>query len=85
MEQYCASADGYEVEYCSTCENEIEIRWDINRDGFQAYCPVCGSRLMLCDACMQRTGEFVDDCNYNSAKDKCGFSREPDWWKKKED
>lgn len=80
---YCGSEDGMEVEYCNVCENEIELRWDINRDGFQAYCPVCGSRLMLCDACNHRHGEPCDDCDFGIWKDKelCRFRRPDDWWK----
>lgn len=27
--------------------------------GFKAYCPVCDSRLMLCDECKHRTGKYV--------------------------
>lgn len=79
---FCRSEDGYEVEYCSVCEREIELRWDINVDGFQAYCPVCGSRLMLCDACMHRFGELVDDCDFQlRGTGTCRFSRPKDWWK----
>ena len=79
---FSGSSDGYEVEYCNVCEREIELRWDINRDGFQAVCPVCGSRLMLCDACQHRFGEHVDDCDYTLAgPDRCRFSRPKDWWK----
>ena len=80
--KYCGSRDGFEVEYCNTCECEIELRWDINRDGFQAFCPVCGSRLMLCDACTHRFGGCLDDCDYDSAADRCRFSRPVDWWRK---
>lgn len=81
--QFCGSEDGHEVEYCSVCEREIELRWDINVDGFQAHCPVCGSRLMLCDACMHRFGECVDDCDYGMYEDKtiCRFTRPDNWWK----
>jgi DNA-directed RNA polymerase subunit RPC12/RpoP len=80
---YCGSEDGMEVEYCNVCGNEIELRWDINRDGFQAHCPVCGSRLMLCDACNHRHGEPCDDCDFGIWKDKelCRFRRPDDWWK----
>ena len=79
---FSGSSAGYEVEYCDVCEREIELRWDINKDGFQAICPVCGSRLMLCDACHHRFGEYVDDCDYNlPGPDRCRFSRPKDWWK----
>ena len=79
---FAQSEDGYEVEYCSVCGREIELRWDINQDGFQAFCPVCGSRLMLCDACQHRFGESVGDCDYQlRSLDQCRFSRKPEWWK----
>ena len=81
MGEFLASANGYEVEYCNVCEREIELRWDINKDGFQAICPVCGSRLMLCDACNHRYGDFTDDCDYVSSADWCRFRRPADWWK----
>lgn len=84
MGKYLASSDGYEVEYCSTCEREIELRWNINEDGFQAICPVCGSRLMLCDACSHRTDEVIvmcGDCDYCTETDSCRFSRPKDWWR----
>ena len=74
--EYCVSADGYEAECCPYCENEIEIRWNINTDGFKAFCPVCGKRLMLCDACQHRYGEFHDDCDYNSKTCTCRFNKE---------
>ena len=83
---YCGSEDGYEVEYCNVCNSEIELRWDINRDGFQAYCPVCGNKLMLCDACMHRHGDGCDDCNYTLCGiDQCRFSRPAGWWKERFD
>lgn len=52
------------------------MEWDVSRDGFKAYCPYCGKRLMLCDACLHRgkDGAFTDDCNYNSATDTCRFN-----------
>lgn len=82
--EYSGSSDGYEVEYCNNCESEIELRWDINKEGFQAVCPVCGSRLMLCDACKHRFGGCFDDCDYDSVTDKCRFSRPVDWWRNKD-
>lgn len=63
-EEWCGSADGYEVEMCPECGVENEIRWDINKDGFEAYCPHCGAKMMLCDACCHKYGEFHDDCDW---------------------
>ena len=40
------------VEVCPHCENEIEMRWDTAANGYKAFCPVCGNRLMLCDECL---------------------------------
>ena len=37
------------VEYCSECDTENEFRWDVEIDGYKAYCPHCGKALMLCD------------------------------------
>jgi hypothetical protein len=84
MEQYCKSEDGHEVEVCPNCDYEIELRWNINDCGFQAVCPVCGNRLMLCDACQHRYGDYKDDCDYDSVNDTCKFSRPKDWWKNQE-
>ena len=79
-----ASATGYEVECCCHCGCEIEVRWNIINDGFQAICPVCGNRLMLCDACHHRYGDYVDDCDYDSKTDRCRYSRDPEWWRNKD-
>ncbi len=56
------------TELCPHCESEIEMRWDTDTRGFQAFCPVCGERLMLCDEC-----RHADDgpCDYDSDKDTC--------------
>ena len=78
---YCGSEDGFEVEFCQNCENEIELKWDINKFGFQAVCPICGNRLMLCDACTHRHGTCIQDCTYRSDIDRCMFSRPTEWWK----
>lgn len=56
---------GYVAEYCQNCETEIEMRWDVDTLGYKAYCPVCGERLMLCDACRHNSdGEYVGGCDY---------------------
>lgn len=63
------------TELCPHCNTEVEMRWDVERDGFKAYCPYCGKRLMLCDECLHRgNGEFHDDCNYDTKTDSCRFN-----------
>lgn len=57
------------TEPCPHCGNEIEMRWNTDADGFKAFCPVCGKRLMLCDECIH--AEDYRGCDYNSASDSC--------------
>lgn len=57
------------TEVCPHCGAEVEIHgWDTDRNGFKAFCPYCGGRLMLCDEC--RHSE-CGDCNYDSVTDTC--------------
>lgn len=63
------------TEYCANCETEVEMFWDVETDGYKAYCPVCRARLMLCDECQHRNdGKLTDDCDYCSASDTCRFN-----------
>ena len=64
------------VEYCANCETEVELLWDVKKDGYKAYCPYCRARLMLCDECQHRGkgGKLVDDCNYCRESDSCRFN-----------
>ena len=75
-EKWCGSVDGHEIEVCPHCGKEVELWWDINKDGFKAFCPYCGKRLMLCDACTHRYGYYASDCDYCSATDTCRFNKE---------
>ena len=61
------------IEFCPHCETEVEMMWDIEKDGYKAFCPYCGNKLMLCDECMhdQNTGEFIDCCDYDGVADLC--------------
>ena len=59
------------TELCPHCETEIEMSWDVKVLGYKAYCPHCGKRLMLCDACQHPDGEYADNCDYCSATDTC--------------
>ena len=65
------------TEVCPYCEEEITMEWDVTNRGYKAYCPVCGSRLMLCDECQH--GEPGYSCNYNSETDTCRHNR-PKFW-----
>ncbi len=52
------------VEWCPHCENEIEMKYDVDKQGFQVHCPFCGEKVMLCDECFGKT------------EGKCGWSEE---------
>ena len=66
------------TEYCPNCESEIEMRWSVEELGYRAFCPVCGKRLMLCDACQHTTGRddvYSCDCDYDTKTDTCKFNK----------
>lgn len=64
------------TEYCSNCGTEVELLWDVKKQGYKAFCPHCGARLMLCDECQHRdeNGKHVDDCDYCRETDSCRFN-----------
>jgi hypothetical protein len=63
------------TEVCPNCGHEVEIHgWDTGRDGFKAFCPYCGNRLMLCDECRHCEGP---DCDFDSATDTCRYNQGP--------
>ena len=39
------------TECCVNCEYENTFEWDVGKYGLKAYCPHCGSKMMLCGAC----------------------------------
>lgn len=59
------------TELCPWCEEEIALKWDIGRLGYQAYCPVCGGRLMLCSECLDTGDNTGGMCDYDSDTDSC--------------
>ena len=65
--------DNYVTEYCPHCETEIEMSWDVRVLGYKAYCPICGERLMLCDACQHdlEDDHYLDNCDYCTVTDSC--------------
>lgn len=62
------------TEWCPHCESEIEMRWKTDENGYRAFCPVCGNRLMLCDEC--RHTEGTAPCDYDRETDTCFRSRD---------
>lgn len=60
------------TEYCPHCECEVEMIWNTDTDGFKAFCPYCGERLMLCDECKHTS---TDVCDYSRATDSCRHNR----------
>lgn len=62
------------TEVCPNCESEVEMRWDMDVRGYEAFCPVCGGRLMLCDECMH--SEQNAYCDYIAEMDTCHRRRE---------
>ena len=59
------------TEWCPHCETEVTLQWDIARDGYKAFCPYCGNRLMLCAYCPR-----VEQCDYDEDTDTCYYNRE---------
>lgn len=59
------------VEYCSICETEVAMFWNVSVNGYKAFCPRCGHRLMLCDECQHQDGELADNCDYCAETDTC--------------
>ena len=70
------------VEMCPHCETEITMEWDVTTRGYKAFCPVCGSRLMLCDECQH--GEPGYRCDYNGETNTCRHNK-PKFWTDRED
>lgn len=58
------------TEECPSCGEEVTLLWDTERDGYKAFCPYCGERLMLCSVC--HDDAFY--CDYDSKKDCCRFN-----------
>lgn len=41
------------TECCPHCDKEITLLWDVQKDGYKAFCPKCGGVLMLCSMCLE--------------------------------
>lgn len=59
------------TETCSNCMTDNILDWNVAEDGYKAYCPHCGSRLMLCGVC-----PIYNTCGYDSKTDSCPMEQE---------
>lgn len=67
------------TEMCPHCEREVEIHgWNTDIDGFEATCPYCGNRLMLCDECQHQ--EVPVSCDYCKRTDRCRMRKSRKLW-----
>lgn len=60
------------TELCPHCDTEVTMEWDVNERGYEAFCPVCGKKMMLCSMC------DCENCNWNAADDTCKMCRKKD-------
>lgn len=65
------------TEVCPHCENEVSLMWDVKKQGYKAFCPVCGERLMLCSECLEPSDEGCERhvCDYSKETDSCQLSK----------
>lgn len=58
------------VEWCSHCEEENELMWDTETQGWEIFCPNCGEKLMLCDECLHSEDNPTQACSQEECKRK---------------
>ncbi|MBM6970448.1 DUF551 domain-containing protein [Mordavella massiliensis] len=56
------------TEMCPHCQNEVTVQWDVEKDGYELYCPYCGFPIMLCNMCDAREGKVCDWEEINGCK-----------------
>lgn len=66
------------TEWCSECDSEVTLNWNIEKDGYCCYCPYCGKRLMLCSYC---DGTADGECDW---KENGGCKHSPENESRKE-
>ena len=60
-------------ELCPECDTEVTMSWDVDTDGYAAFCPYCGATLMLCSVCHDREHEEGSCyCDWNDDTQRCG-------------
>lgn len=62
------------TQYCSHCDREVTLHWNVQTDGLKSFCPHCGRRLMLCVYCPARDKSgFI--CDYDNLTDTCTYNQ----------
>lgn len=56
-------------EICPECGAENIMTWDVEKEGYVAYCPHCGSKMMLCDECIH--SDNAPTCDWNPHNGCC--------------
>ena len=59
------------IESCANCGSEITMEWNVEIRGYEAYCPVCGELIMLCNQCRYYGDEEDGDCDWNPELGLC--------------
>lgn len=59
------------TETCPRCDSEITMIWNPEEDGYQIYCPRCGTKIMLCSMCPMRNR--CDWCRDTKGKEHCSM------------
>ena len=57
------------VEACTECGTVNIMRWDVEKEGYVAYCPHCGSKMMLCGECIR--SYYAPTCDWNPCNGCC--------------
>lgn len=60
-------------EYCSECDSDADVEFDLNCGHLETVCPFCGEKLMLCSMCPVR--DNVGDCDWDRETDTCRYSK----------
>jgi hypothetical protein len=65
-----ATEEKIAAETCPYCKNEIELRlpWKPQGSEYQIYCPFCGEKIMLCDACLHAEDNEAGKCDWIDGK-----------------
>ena len=58
------------VEMCPNCGNEVAVWWDMQKDGYQIFCPYCGKPMMLCSMCDRSPCDWAEEkgCKHSAGE-----------------